>query len=398
MIDILKIGDDCWSIVAANLSPLEFISVSSTCCFFYNLRLRNKYWQNQCKALWTQIESNKVATIDWYTLFKAIVDFIIKICEKKSFQYVPASKRSAVNIYRNTTTQTILFRPSNYTIDKLFPGLIGDILFGIIAENNLPMFKVLISNIGNEQLHGYSKLDGFNYTTTATDWSGETPLSFACKMGNIEIVSLLLRHPKMTSAAINKKRMYGYGASALYNAVCRGNICFASKDSYDSSYNEQTALGITQLLLDDERTDINMNLNNNCSYTALMASILDQNGYISVISKLIQNTRVDVNIQDNVGNSALHMAALKMQFNQHNHTDSDDDDDDDDDDYYYDYDYQLEEYEKWSNKMIQVAQCLLQRKDLDINLKNNENQTALDLAVNENFDEMVVLLKAYSNK
>ena len=154
----------------------------------------------------------------------------------------------------------------------------------------------------------------------------------------------------MTKTGINQPNIYG--TTPLHYAAGPGDSCNARA---------QDATNIVQMLINDERTDINAV--DKDGKTALMHAM---NIYYPVTKMLITNDRVDVNIQNNVGETALHKAANATTW-RHVHLTWDD--------------------------TIELVQMLLQRKDfVAVAAKDYKNRTALNVAWETNFTQMAALL------
>ena len=170
------------------------------------------------------------------------------------------------------------------------------------------------------------------------------PLQIACLDKNVEFVSLLLNHPSMTKSCINKGNINGM--SALQCACINGN----SFKKFEPKFYEKLVMMIVELLINDKRC--NVNKKNSNGETALFIAIKT---FANVAIMLIDNKRVNVNIQSNMtGDTPLHVAVLKYMFPNGNIKDE-------------------------QQNRLKVIQKLLSRSDLNLNIKNNNGKTALNL-------------------
>ena len=157
----------------------------------------------------------------------------------------------------------------------------------------------------------------------------------------------------MTKTGINQGDIYG--TTPLHYAAGPGFQCKS---------NSQDSATIVQMLQNDERTDINAV--DEFGKTALMDAI---NVHYPVIKMLIKNDKVDVNIQNNKGETVLHMAANTCT---------------------------LRHRDLVPDVMIELVQMLLQRQDfVAVSAKDNQNRTALDVAIESNCIQMIVLLSKF---
>ena len=115
--------------------------------------------------------------------------------------------------------------------------------------------------------------------------------------------------------------------------------CACDKLGADSHGKQNDGVKIAQMLIDDERTDVNAV--DFQGKTPLMYAIESQPKIAPI---LIKNDKVDVNIQSHCGNTALHVAV------------------------------------EFRDIYCGLIKKLLSRKDFDKNIVNNQGKTGLDLA------------------
>ena len=224
-------------------------------------------------------------------------------------------------------------------------------------ENNInthlkSLHNEKLKNLKIEKCYNFPKIDVSSPEDTPM---GDTPLTIASYYKHVEIVSLLINHPNMTKNGINKGNLLDI--TPLHGAVqCRSSV--EPKDV------EEDAVIIAQMLLNDERTNPNqIGGINQC--TPLMDAIKRQP---KVAQLLIDNNKVDVNIRscNLIGGTALHVAIETIKSSQD---------------------------ETMKNTICQLIKQLLSRKDFDKNIKNMLGQTGLHLAKGAQLSQVVNILK-----
>jgi ankyrin repeat protein len=167
-------------------------------------------------------------------------------------------------------------------------------------------------------------LDQFpDYDVNVTNSKGYTPFHLAvhpkCKM--VLIKKILARTNSESVNAQNK-----YGETALHYAILN-----------------QSEIAVKELL---KRDDVDVNLKGNKNITALHLACLWNNIPVEMFRVILEKTTDVVNVQNEEGCTALHLAMM-------------------------------------ANAMLKSETALkelLKRKDVDVNLKNYKNQTALHFA------------------
>lgn len=220
----------------------------------------------------------------------------------------------------------------------LFQGCASSPLISAINSGDLVAFKSLVNSENLDQSH-----------------RGLTPLMYAAKVGNLEIIKYLLDK----GANINSQDDYGY--TALHYAVednkldavkllieKKANINLVDKDGntilmtaanavapeifqylFEKGADINTAnnYGNTPLLVVAQGNEVsmlkillansvNLNKQNKDGLTAFMYAVAFGNNEVTRI--LAKESKVDFSVKDNYGNSALHIAALTMGTRYHN--------------------------------------------------------------------------------
>ena len=208
-----------------------------------------------------------------------------------------------------------------------------------------------------ETYYNFAKID---VTSPEYTFSEDTPLTMASHYKHVEIVSLLIKHPNMTKNGINKGDQFG--TTPLHCASTSATLInIQDVDVQDD------AVTIAQMLLNDDRT--NANSIDNTGSTPLLYAI---RGQPKVGQILIDNEKVDVNIRSrsHIGSTALHVSIETMM---------------------------KEKDLMKRNAIYQLIKKLLSRKDFDKNIKNGRGETGLDLAKKAKLSQVVKILKLDDN-
>merc|ERR1712126_36143 len=168
---------------------------------------------------------------------------------------------------------------------------------------------------------------------------GHTALHCAVIVNNIEGLKLLHSHPSLTALTLNQKDK-NFGATPVMWAVRSGEL-------------EQLAL-----LAADPRVDLDTIVVDDDSWSMLHWAV--RNDTIEAVKLLLNISRLDVNIVNNIGETALHWAV------------------------------------KFSKK-IETLKLLLNVSNIDVNIVNNYGQTAWHRALIDNNIEAFKLLLNVSN-
>ena len=451
--DILTIPDDVWFFTFRYLTPLDFTFICLTCSHFNNFMHSNNYWKYGCEQLWSKANCKEpdfpsTLTRDLFGLFESIVDFILALLTSKHWQ------RYLQDTTRFTSVETLRRKIylGEITAEKLVCRSSRHILELIIEHDRIEMFKIYLyyytkkvygSNIGNYSTSNYNQMAcdtietlSFKYQaiskpivnfpyegrnqfvihrvfandamkiatyllskdvdSTKNDTYNnnnindrknntmasictneddhdiplslinsmvrsdtdtiveESLLSTAVGLERIEFIQLLLKHPSMTKDEINKPRTGRrdrLGGTLLHQAVNK-------------------SIEIVRMLINDDRVDINAV--DKRGKTAIMVAI-DLQPKTALM--LIENDKIDVNIQNNRGDTLLHMI-VKMGLRHY-------------------FCPGVKDKNEQDEIAVQLAQKLLQRKDLDCNIKNSNGQLAVNFAKSINFVRMIQLLEKY---
>ena len=280
----------------------------------------NDFWKYQCDMVCNDIKSLKFTTPDWYKFFVALMKFYAEYFRVKPTTIIQALK---ININGDTingdTIDTAKAKTVKTRVNKianLFPMTIGKITINSILNNwhrestiemacrqdNILIFKLLINyldydinaNIDEEFEHtcpterGGGKMTILNLVARCgavdiatfllgnddnkNSWlskidinngSGyqlDTPLLLASYWKHIQIVKLLLKHPKMTKIGVNTCDTSG--RTPLHCAV---------EQEFISPAKMRQTLPLVELLLKDGR--VMLDKRNICGKTALDKAI-----------------------------------------------------------------------------------------------------------------------------
>ena len=406
---IFDINDDVLFFVISHLTPVDLLSLSQTCLHFYCLSdptkysAMNKYWKTKCQQFWSLTKKNKYTTDNYKNLFQMMASFIIHahamnkhadvyLENINSFKtlnlhqgtfgmkmtvdkFVTITKRSCLSYIIEADNlemfKIFIYNTSEkYINEKLhkFPNLVGSnsILFGVIAFGAIKIARYLLAPVENYKQNDDQIKDSNNYNfanidivTFESSLTKHTPLTLAAYYKRVEIVSLLINHPNMTKNGINQGCFRG-----IVPLHC---VCCVSHPS-NSNPTEQDAASIAQMLINDERTDVNAT--DSRGYTPLMYAM---QRHKKVFEILINNDKIDVNAQNYHGDTVLHMAATCSPAacigNQ------------------------------TPDGIVQSVKMLLRRKDFNsFDAKNIDNLTALQVAPDSRFEisPMVAFLKQFN--
>ena len=358
----------------------------------------NKYWQYQCQQQWKQVKHECTKTkiyscgahdknYSYQVLFKSMVDFLIKE-EKKgisghslSMELKPSHSTKILDAPQRSLQKVSMVELAykmNISIDQIIKEVIvtEDItidelmLSKIICADNIDLFRIWLCNMKMKDQNftvntpvpiikyiniygtkcillrvveqnafkiasfllgcGHVHDNDCNFPEINLNHQshlGDTLLTLSCFKKFVQIVKLLINHPNMTKELMNTGDMF-VGLTALHCAFC---------DSLNS--NENDAIEIAKMLINDKRTNINSV--NILRYTPLLYA-MESKYSTKYVSMLIENDECDVNIQDSRGNTPLHLLVEK------------------------------------SCRLL--LKKLLKRSDLKYDIKNKNGQTALDMA------------------
>ena len=437
MSDILELPDDVWSVVLHILAPLDVFSISQTCSHLHDLSnpnkhfAMNKYWQYRCQQQWRQVNHKCTKRNDYscgiaeknynfYHLFQLIVQFVFKMEEKRvlgyhrvlgvrdTANYLPIDKSSTKHEQEEKQKKEEKFAKCftsivnmDLTMNDLKSFKHRNRLSDIIAQDNVELFKIWLCNmsskndnftintpvrrlksdreggsynqsvnkkyilsvivtdgatkiaqfvLGPKLVHDRdgkpdidsninSNINSYNFANidlSISNSDGLTVLILACSYKENEIVSLLINHPNMTKKLINDHESHPYGFTPLH--------CALSEYSGPGKNSFERRIKIVEMLVKDKRTNVN-GMDEIRGQTPLMMVVELASVYaIAYMFTLMQSDRCDVNIQNRDGNTALHILVLRKYCS------------------------------------VEVVKAMLTFKDLDVNIKNRRDATALDLA------------------
>ena len=170
----------------------------------------------------------------------------------------------------------------------------------------------------------------------AKDNSGKTAFMLAFREGQIEMAELILKYDATVIKAKDDS-----GNTAFMLAIIHAGIIREKK------IDETKLIKTIQILFEQKEFDINAQ--NNFGDTAFM--LLAKLGYIKSFELILQNDAIDVNAQNSLGETVL----MQIIFSKTRGISK--------------------------SKIIRMAQALLAKKDIDVNLAMNNGDTALILAV-----------------
>ena len=410
MIRILDICDDVLFHVISFLTPLDFLLLSQTCSHFHTFvdatkhSPMNKFWKQRCEQCWKLIKENNYKSKDnKYTydiLFKSMIEFMLDVLKlsaakplsnndllqknlrmQKQFGYnmqLTVDKVISMSSVKNTTILSMIMKQDKLDMFKIYTYNMSDkdinkrypdfpvyesTYNGTLLYNNSLLFAAMefrankiakfLLKFPNIDIHATDSPIHRN----ATHGVGDTPLLYASFYNQVEIVSLLINHPSMTKELMNQAGQFG---APLHCAAETDDDLTATTNIVDYIAARQDAAKIAQMLINDERTNINAR-DPFANASALMNAIIDE-PYVAHI--LVDDDRFDVNVQCDMGQTALHYAA------------------------------QMSQYDAFLKKeAVAVVKKILQRKDFNsINVKDEDGKTALDVAKDWDFKEMIDLL------
>lgn len=387
---IFDLSSDVWLNTLHFLTPFDLLRISETCSYFKNLYSSDcvtiqKYWESQCREMWEEIDIQHF-TIDLEKanqLFESMANLIAStVTGERYYYYMDAIGIKALHDESIRARCKNIFKATAYQLQITIDGISHrppHILDLIIKQDNIQMFKIYTHNMNDDDINtpledfpvgemgkhmediilsrvaAYNAkkifkyiLDKFkNIDVTPEIWNH--PLSTICAARNVEFCSLVLQHPNATEEGINfPSGISGdralHWASKLPRFINRKKATDLLKRTVE----------IIELLLSDKRVDVNKR--DRDGNTALMMAITSD--HHQVLEALVK--RIDVNIQNCQGNTALHIIAGDER--------------------------------KRCIGYIESAKMLLKKPELDCNLVNHNGRTALQLAKDTKFDQMVQIL------
>ena len=149
--DIWKIADDIWISTFYYLSVSDFLSIGKTCVYFHDLAnnntvnysFSNKYWENQCKHLWSLIDKNNFKANNWKTFYRELVE---------STKTKPKEVTTLFKLNINSCESNEINKYFEY-ISMNDINNIQNSIYTMCKYDLLPFFKVLICNMSDKQLN-----------------------------------------------------------------------------------------------------------------------------------------------------------------------------------------------------------------------------------------------------
>ena len=322
-----------------------------------------------------------------YLIIKINDPYTISLNEYPEIVPVTRSTQNQIRWKQKTTINNLdLILNAAYsfyvTMDIISQRQHPNILSVILVHDNVELFKFYAWNMSDSDIHShkndisllgeslrfrskkiikYLLTDKKFHNVDVTDHfkvkrgmpksakSRNIPLMWAVHNKRVNTLSLLLNHPKMTKECINGTKMYG--PTALYFAI-----------TSDPSHGLNVQTKMIKLLINDERT--NCNVQRGAGMTALMAAV-GMYGHSKLVKALLsnENCNIDVNFQNRNKDTVLHyIADGKMRPTS------------------------------VREQQIKSAKLLIKRPDLDVNILNAHGKTALQIAKDTNYEEIVKLL------
>lgn len=301
----------------------------------------------------------------------------------------------------------------------------NNLLYLIQTNNNVRIDKLLNKNNVYHTSLGLNKIDKINKENINIDNKAKTFLdtlgrnfqyykTFGSDLGKIEN-DYIFTTPLMYSIIVNNKE-------CIKKLFQREDIDIFTEDEDGNSALHYCIIlnrdiSILKLILKNNMVDCVINDKNNNGNTPLMEAIITNNPDIEKIKLLYQTKSLELYKQDNDGNTAL-MKAIKIKcdieifkiliqkegdseysngsvINRQNNDGN------------TALMLSLHDYKyhdncdpliffcdcKFHDHNIEKFKLLLQNKDIDLNIKNHKQQTALDIAINVNSLEAISILK-----
>ena len=383
-----RISNDVWFYTFHLLTPLDFLAISHTCSFLYNLcsvtyAPIDKYWECQCKHLWSKINDTNYKAENWNKLFESMASFIDECAAYVSgmsrwrSQEITKMKKLAYNItvtvdtianginlrgilelaiikdhleifkiYTHNMSDDILNKPFHKTTF----GLPGDrylILHHVIENDALKICQYLLDTMDDGSNKKFRDIDVS--VVNPHSYPLNTPLTAAVWRKNVQIIELLINHPNMTQMELNNAN--SEGMTPLHHA-CR----------LTSRIDINDQIKIIRLLIDDVRTNVNYR-GHKYGVTPLMTAIREHPKFVEI---LLQHEDINVNVQNCKGNTVLHLLAMMKPTKDSN--------------------------KERAENYVKLAKLLMARDDLDCGIINDLGKTALEIAKQTKWKTMVHIL------
>jgi ankyrin repeat protein len=159
-------------------------------------------------------------------------------------------------------------------------------------------------------LCGYTAVFGMNSQGNQTDEYGNTPLHYACRMGNVEIVKLLLKQ----GSDVNVKNEFG--STPLFYAgeiqilqmlLSNGSDVNAQDDDGNAPLHYAAKVGNYEIVCELlKRLDIKVNIQNHGGKTPLHYAV--EMKKCTVVAKLLGHKNIDILVNDDERKNPLWIA------------------------------------------------------------------------------------------
>ena len=283
-----NIIDDIWTEIFYFLNFKSIIHISCCCKHFHMITNSkqyyriHKYWEWKCKTLCNDIQILNHTTDDWHTFFISLYSFMKRFKYFDYFNDIHDYKLCNTHKHFNKDFPITIGTDKDGFCERVNVAAFSSVEFAHhticlpCIQDNLQVFKLLIKYIDNinDNIHhcGYDcymsplgvacvcnsckiaeyLLNDSDIDVQLCQTSAQyTPLILATTYGSINIVKLLLKHPKMSKDGINKR------TNAIYREFTPLHCTFCPASADLVKNNRKVMLKIAKILMSDKRTDPN---------------------------------------------------------------------------------------------------------------------------------------------